>query len=314
MRIIIILSIMLCNIGLYSMEYNTYEMVKVHEFNASEDTKDNSYLRTNFYDQDPHGPMLYFDNDKLVLADQNNNRTIILNENYSFSQIYNFSFFEDKIYNFGKFFIGFNKAYGVVVSDDEKIIIRVSFDDIIQLRQSTNVFYHSNILFIYDKNGKLWSIKNPGLDKNLNILNLLNETETIKLFMNKNIVDGLTIDSKKRIYLDGELQTVDIKIFTEYKKNTRDIENKPYTEKNFEEDYFVDNSGVFIGFDEDGNSYWYYNRGVLVINAYGWPIMIFTVNDQSKVSTTPTVSNKGDVFFLHSEPDLVTLYKIPRKW
>ena len=315
MRLIYLVVVIMCiNNSLFAIEYNQYDMNVVKEYEASQSNLDIEPLRVNFHhnNPEPSGPMIYFKNETLVIADQNANRTISLTDDYTFDKKYNFSFSNEKIHQMNDYILGFDQFDGIHVSYNWNLIVRVSFDYIEVLRYSQSAFYHSNILFVHDENGKLWSIKNPGLDDSKNRKNLLNEDKTLDLFKNGDI-DGLTIDSEKRLFLNGELQTLDYAVFYKYYKGLHP-EGKLSLKLDTQVTDEASSSMRYIGKDNEGNYYWRLGqKHMSIFNYQGFLIEIFKY-DRKKVSTTPAVSPPGDIYFMHHGEEKVTLYKIDRQW
>ena len=315
MRKIYIVALLIISFSLFAIEYNQYEMERVHEFSVSDyRNKDENKLSVNNYSGGGdlvNGPSIYFDEINLVVIDQLSNRTIPLDDKYNFREIYPSSFQDNIVYKQGNYFVGIDN-YGVRIRKDYKYVADLRASDLYMVRNSKSAFYHSNILFIHDKDGKLWSIKNPGLDSVKNRKNLLNEEKTLALFKDGDI-DGLTIDSEKRLFLNGELQTLDIKTYFDYiiniKKHFSDIFNKKSSNN-----FYIRNNADFIGSDTDDNKYWYENNRVLVINKDGIPIDNILLTPDFMLPVPPAVSPSGDIYFMHHGEDKVTLYKIERQW
>lgn len=78
--------------------------------------------------------------------------------------------------------------------------------DIYNLMQEpvTTVDYLSNILFLVDRKGRLYSVLNPSMDQGKNHANYRNPEQTVDLFKTDSVVDlkGLSRDDKGRIFRD----------------------------------------------------------------------------------------------------------------
>ena len=319
MRNIYIAIIMVISSSLFAIEYNQYEMKRVHEFSAENGEKDIDKVGLGFAFEgglSAGGPAIFFDENNFVLADQEKGRTIYLNNDYSFKKIYKKSFYLNSIYfNPSSYFMGLTTEGHIGIFDKTngwELIVQISVDNLSFLRNSKSAFYHSHILFIHDKDGKLWSIKTPSLDDAKNRKNLLNEEKTLALFKDGDI-DGLTIDSEKRLFLNGELQTLDYKTYINYysvnKNIAGTIRNFNYT-YDYLKTFQLDD---FLGKDKYGNKYWGYRGAFMVFNNNGGMID-FSTYTSKKSSTTPAVSPSGDIYFMHHGEDKVTLYKIERQW
>lgn len=79
--------------------------------------------------------------------------------------------------------------------------------DIYDLMQEpvTSVDYLSNILFLVDRKGRLYSVYNPTMDQGENYANYRNPEQTKLLFKSNSGIDlqGLTIDEKGLMYLNN---------------------------------------------------------------------------------------------------------------
>lgn len=306
---------------LYSIDYHTYDLEIVHVFDASQKGEGNKNdLAVNNFPGSGSlsvGPGIFFEEDKLVVSDQVNAqmRTIYLSKNYSFSNIYIESFYNSNVINYNNIILGYNNDY--INAFDKNSLGSFKFNittyDFKIFRNYKDIYYQDNTLFIFDKDYKLWAIKNPGLDMEKNRKNIINEDETIKE-INSGKFKGLSIDSKNRLFLNNKLMTVDIKTFTDYSREIRTVTNKPLISFENSEDLYITGDASYIGSDIDGNKYWYQGSALLIFNTNGWPIEDFVVSEWEKVDTYPAVSPEGDVYFMNYGEDKVTLYKVKRRW
>ena len=324
MRNIYIAIIMVISSSLFAIEYNQYDMKKIKKYDYRQINFDKNiedkypdslgYIPGEGYGG-PNGPEIFCQDENLVIVDQGKNRTIYLDKDYNFNKTYDTSFFDQVVNKINEdILLGFGPS-GISITDIStgfeimSILSSYTFDFV---NNSKSAFYHSNILFIHDKDGKLWSIKNPSLDDAKNRKNLLNEEKTLALFKDGDI-DGLTIDSEKRLFLNGELQTLDYAVFYKYYKSF--YPNRELTIKaGLQVTDAAASSMVYIGYDSDGNYYWRLGqKHMAIFNHKGFTIDFFKY-DRKKVSTTPAVSPSGDIYFMHHGEDKVTLYKIERQW
>jgi len=323
-RIFLTLVLLSCLYNLIAIEYNTYDMEVEHVFSAANlNAKTDNDLAIITFGQNPgaSGPGLFFFYDTLVISDQaywnDDRRTIFLKEDYSFDKIFVGSFYQSINYinNNLIFGLGYDDITCFSMNNDEmknKFKIKNSslsaFDS-----QYKDFYYQDNTLFIVDKNDTLWGIRNPGLDINENKKNIITEEEIIEE-INSGKYKGLTIDTEKRLFLDGELQTLQYKVFVDYwsensTKISGSIKGYEYT---FEE-LLKSNYSNFLGKDLDGNNYWASRKTLIVFNKTG-NIIERARFDIYKSNTYPAVSPSGDVYFMGYGEDNVTLYKIKRQW
>lgn len=304
---------------LFAIEYNKYEMESEHVFNASHfGHNDENDIGVNLYPggEDSLGPGLFFIKKQIIISDQSRkkNRTIYLNNNYSFDKIFEKSFVQSTVYNFINVALGnrFNKFISIYNIEPYEPITFLSYSDFHFLSSYRDVYYQDNTLFVHDKNFKLWAIRNPGMDTNENRKNVISEEYIIKEIKSGKY-EGLTIDDKKRLFKDGELQTVNIKRFFEY-YNEQISDPLPILNKKNKENFYIRNNAVYLGRDEQGFTYWYDNNRVLVVDDNHTPINDILLTKEFMLYTNPAISPKGDIFFLDYGTDKVTLYKIKRQW
>ncbi len=305
--------------NIFAIEYNQYEMKTEHVFSAENGEQDIDKVGLGFAFEgglSAGGPTIFFDDNNLILADQEKSRTIFLNDDYTFNEFFAKSFYLSNIYFIPSFyFMGITTEGHIGIFNKKngwELIVLLSVDNLAFLRNSKSAFYHSNILFIHDENGKLWSIKNPGLDDSKNRKNLLDEKKTLALFKNGDI-DGLTIDSEKRLFLNGELQTLDYAIFYSYYKSLHP-ELEKLTKLQFQISSKTANMMTYLNKDSDLNTYWDMGGKYIAIFNDSGLLFDFFEYDGDKSSTTPAVSPSGDIYFMHHGEEKVTLYKIDRQW
>lgn len=320
MKKILLVFILSC-IKLYSIEYNSYPLEVEHVFNSSFKGKNHEDdLASDFFTaQFPKGPLIYFDEEELVIGDQarKDSRTIYLNDNYGFNRIYDYSFFQAEIISFNNFFVGYN-YYSIITYDNTKgweKISKLKFRDFPPLLNFKDLYYQDNTVFVLSNTNVWYAFKEPGLDYEENFDTMINEEEIIEA-INNGEYEGLTIDDNKRLFLNGELQTINYNTFTKYWLEKQKILDLPKPNVNFTMtiDDLKTGSEDLLGIDSDGNSYWSsWNTDIAVFDKNGFLIELFVVS-REKSSTNPAISPDGDVYFLQHEQDKITLYKIARQW
>lgn len=317
---LLLIFLFLITLYAYSIEYNTYDMEQVFAFKASNLGLDNISdlaIVENPRAGEELGPVIYFDKESLVIADQANKyrRTIYLNDDFTFDKIVKDSFYASKNQSFEDYIIGRGKSHITLFDKTPKWEVRfwLSDDDFIFLRRYKDSFYQENTLFIFDENNTLWAIKDPSLDNEKNKANIISEEDIIK-DINEGKYKGLTIDDKKRLFLDGELQTINYKTFMSLllDKNQK-IAGKI---KGFVYEYSLLARFAITTYsckDNDGNNYWSTDRTFIIYSPDGKLVDLFRY-DSNLSDTYPAVSPEGDIYFLKYGEDKVTLYKIKRQW
>lgn len=314
---IIFLKISIC----YAVEYNSYEMEVEHVFPASHFRNESeSHLGLDHVPGggDPYGPTMFFDNELLVVADRigKPGRTIYLNQDYTFGEITKGLIWKAHLLKRSNFYIGSSTEGFFAFTKENNSFTTVFSVDIYSselLRNSKDYYYQYNTLFFYDKNDKLWAIKNPGLDEKENRKNLVSE-EVIIEEINNGVYEDLTIDSKNRLFYEGDLQTISYRKFVQYWSEKNDnisgyVNDGTYTYSKL----LKSNYSNYLGVDSDNNHYWSSRRTVIVFSEEG-KILDRVRFDIDSSDTYPAVSPDGDVFFMDYGIDKVTLYKIKRKW
>lgn len=315
MKNIFLVFLIVFGCSLFAIEYNSYKMVIEYEFKASYRGQDNEMdLAVEYGTQGigPRGPAIYYSNDHLIISDQLSNRTIITNKDYSFLAIEDKCFFEDLVSVQNGIEVGIN-YYGVRIRDNGELIVEISSSDIPFMNTVNSALYYEKYLFIHDKNNKLLCIKDPSMDVNKNKSSVINEEETIKL-INSGVLKGLTIDSEKRVFVNGELKTLNYPTYIKYwtSRNpdiTGSIRGYDYTSE-FLKGFKFDQ---YLGVDLDNNYYWGYWGAVMIFSMNGYFLDLF-LYDQKLSDAFPAVSPDGDVYFIKHGEDKVTLYKIEREW
>lgn len=174
------------------------------------------------------------------------------------------------------------------------------------------------IVFFYDSNGSIHAIPNPGLDRSENQRNILGSEETHALFVENNPVlpEGLLIDERSRLFLNGNLITRNEDVFAHY---WFELDNMHWrSDAHSAQSYSAANDFHLIGLDRDSNWYWYDGiaRNILIYDVNGIVIDIFSIN-QRNLTTIPTLHPSGDIYTMYFDQedyDSVTIYRITRRW
>lgn len=96
-----------------------------------------------------------------------------------------------------------------------------------------SIIYFPNIVFAQLQSGEYISVINPSLDKEQNKKNFRNPEQTKKLIEANGgneveLPQGLTMDAKGRLFLNGEIQIRDYDMFLEYFKKRNEGLKSPY--------------------------------------------------------------------------------------
>lgn len=322
MKAKILIILLMISFSINANEYNTYELENVHDFKASHygvgGDRDLSLILEGT-NPGPDGPGLFFIEDQLAISDQaywnDQRRTIFLTKDYNFEKILQDSFFGMNVIRFENIYIGENASFIQLFSivDKWEMEMYSSQDRISIIKSANDIYYQDDTLFIYDKSNTLWAIKGPSMDDSQNKANLIKEEDIVREIKD-GVFKGLTIDDKKRLFLNNELQTIKYKTFVKYwsEKSPDLIGNILDGVYSFER-LSKSNYSNYLGRDSDDNYYWSSRKTIVVFNNEGLLIERFKF-DSKKSDTFPAVSPEGDIFFMNYDTDKVTLYKIPRQW
>ena len=175
-----------------------------------------------------------------------------------------------------------------------------------------------NILFVYIDNS-FFAINEPGIDPANNNLRMLDATQIRVLFDNPLAygLDGVTLDSKNRLIVNGELVTrsyeafvtyyMEKRSFTDVLQFTRQVENK-YRALNYK-----GGGNYFAGKDETGNWYWFNSGYLSIFSDKGFQIDLINLVNNSR-QTTPAIHPSGDVYFLDYDKNNVFVKRIQNVW
>ena len=180
-------------------------------------------------------------------------------------------------------------------------------------------WYHNGIIFFHDIENRLVSITEPSTDPAVNRASFRTTEQTRALFLPDSGFDleGLTIDEQDRLFLDGELATLDYPTFLGYWQGVHQAAGNSAALEllaGWPSVVCPDRTG-FVGRDADGNWYWNDNIAMLVFTPAG-ELLEFFVFPEEKITTRPAVSPEGDVYVMHytySYSD-VEIYRVTRRW
>ncbi|MFW6363080.1 MAG: hypothetical protein ACOC0D_04460, partial [Spirochaeta sp.] len=190
----------------------------------------------------------------------------------------------------------------VVVGSQDDPLLTTSFRD---------ALYHNGYLFILNGNVQLVSIESPEYEREVDAGKIRNTDQTRALFAANSDWDsqGLSIDDRDRLFLNGELMTRDFDTFADYWYEVHDGDMEKLTK-------FGRRLGGdrYIGKDDIGYTYWLAaHLYVLVFDETG-KLIEWIKFDHQNVSTIPAVSPEGDLYFMGYEPESINIYRITRRW
>lgn len=326
MKYLVILLLFFTNIYVFTNEYKYQDLEKVHTFLTHNNTEAVAqykvYAPKHPRGPEPTGPSLMFIDDQILLLDHYKGRVLYLDTNFNLLSISDVGIWDSQykiiINNFlvtGDNLLG--EAIAVYDLGNKFDIIAFmsttpgNADNYFKkFKDFKDLYYFNNDLFFIDRNNKLWCIKNFSKSYDENKSNLMNESETLN-FLNTTNYKDFYIDDNKRFFYNNKLKTISFYTFFTFYKDIHGSEIIPLDNVKLSK---KSTHMTFLGNDIEGNFYW--GRGtnrVVIFNNEG--IYVDTIRyDINKTSTYPIVSPKGDLYFMHHSPEVVTLYKINRKW
>ena len=212
-------------------------------------------------------------------------------------------------YGLGGFFVD---------SFDGERLITVSFDN--SGIKHGEVYYIGNTAIYCGFGGELYSVQNPGPDPAKNNSIRLDDAGTRALLKEpeKYGLSGVTIDPKKRIFLDGVLQTREYKTFYEYWKGKTGSASlkKPGASFDYDAEIFYKNTTPELaGYDSAGNIYWASGDALLVFATTGYLLDIFApIDSLAYKKTAYAIHPSGDAYFLGYDTSGVYIYRVKNVW
>jgi len=313
----IVVIFMLSNITLYSNEYNVYQQELVQIYKVGNSKGEFILDLSTPYDNGPSA--ISFDaNGKLYIVDIVKYRLVVFYNNKFVNEYYNLfscksrqlEIREDYLISYGDQCISIDN-----IDFRKKAIVYLNesiYKD--EIPNITNIIFTDDIIFLYLKNGSILSISNLGLDWEENNKKILghNETEALFEFGEKYNLFGLTIDDKKRIFLNGELLTRNYEAFYKYWEEIN-IDMKDHKFIPLKPEY--SDNAIFIGKDVNNNFYWDIGLShIYVFNKNGLVLELFKYNKKREYKTLPAIHPSGDVYFLDYDENGVYLYRVKNVW
>ncbi len=302
-----------------STSYNEYLMILVHQFSLGSSTGELRVYDASSMSGYPGPTSLTFLRDnRILIVDVWNERLSIFNDEFEIQEEIHttngrlvagpFHYFADE-----------NVIIGTSMPDtwagidlEGDVFFRMSkTDSPLPNNYFRSYWYHNDVLFIHDRDNCLVSIREPSPVSEENRQRFLDTDQTRALFEAGSGWDpqGLSIDEQDRLFLDGELVTLDFRTFSDYWYEVHDGDMSKLSA-------FGRRIGgdTFIGKDNQGYTYWdAAHQFILVFSADGKLIEWFRY-DFNKSSTPPTVSPEGHVYFMNSTQDTIDIYRVDRQW
>lgn len=305
---------------------SSFEIVK--QFNIGENVTDLGFA---LYpgDQSRYYPTIAFTNGRLTIDDYYNKRIIRYDSRFQPVEYIDYSSigwpeaFTIVDSHYGNIFYTYADGLAIYLFDKNIFSFITTFESIphsiVALNEFKSFEFYKNILFIHDKNRKLWCLTAPGLDQIQNKRNLLNTEQTKTLIQNKwgNSSD-IKIDNSDRLFINGVLQTRDFITFKNYYReiNAGKQNVALKTNPSLPTDFSGYNDLDLIGKDSNGYFYWTFAWGpIFIFNSDGWIVKVVEFN-QSGIWLAPAVSPAGDIYILEIIPNQkkINIKKLRRNW
>ncbi|MFW6363328.1 MAG: hypothetical protein ACOC0D_05735, partial [Spirochaeta sp.] len=242
---------------------------------------------------------LFFNGEIPVVADTLNARFVELDSQFNWSRalstggIAPHGFFRET-HEDNWVSLGNNVSMGFAFNQEQLFMVGGRNDDPYLVPTLRDVVYHNEILFIRNGDGDLVHIPNPQISTRSNQEIVQGTDQTRVLFDSDSDWDpqGLTIDENDRLFLNGELATLDYQTFYEYWEEYHAGDIEKLTDIGMR--ISTNATMRYMGRDSDGNHYWaHYHIGVAIFSPEGKLFYRLRYND-SNVSTIPAVSPEGD--------------------
>jgi Bacterial SH3 domain len=295
--------------------YHKYNLELVQKFS-------NNRVPTGLVSQDIQGygglstPTFVRNAKDLKIYDVMQNRMVVLDAKFQISQAFPYPE-SGQIFASGAWYMNFDRDYGFEICTHQGISINKILPIPPRFRQPKGLLLHKNFLFVHDDVGLLNAYQfQPGYT---GTPVLLNTEQTRRLFKPDSGVDlaGLSIDSQDRLFLNGELVTLEYKTFASYfKEKNGNIPRIGQAVSLSADPLKFSNEGTnYLGRDADGNRYWGGEGGSAVFNAHGNFIEYFIIMGAAKYRTVwPHVAPNGDLYFLGNDDTWISLYRVKNIW
>ena len=220
----------------------------------------------------------------------------------------------DRFFAFGSTIVIYDEEGYDLCDDSGKFLFQVD-----EHRGSDNprsLFLYRNVLFAnYNQTGFASYVLTGDRAKP----SRLDTSQTRALFADNSPIDlaGLTLDDKNRLFLDGDLVTMDYDTFIEYfahEKGNASATPPAYVHVDLAYALLrTMHSNEFVGRDASGNWYWRSNGYyLLVMNKLGW--LIAAIQSEDKDIDSTAVAPNGDIYSLRSDDTWVYLERFENTW
>lgn len=307
---------------LWATEINQYEEILVHSFNIGYADGEIDLIEGP-YENSPSGIWITKNNEFIIIDLIDSKIDIFYNNNFitNIEDIWGFV-------NNTRFYDTDHFLYSYSYMNQNVTALNRTNNKLKELTFPNNIsnknmnIITKNVIFNYFENGEICSyvLLDP---VNMLYSKLLNEQDTLDLFIDpeNNGLKDYTIDSKKRIFNNGNIQNRDYHTLYNYWKELRQDENvihdyeipqvPPFKELN-------NIDGRFGRFDLDHNSYWLLGGYIVIFDSFGNVIDYFKYNNYTNKILGPAIDLNGNIFYISKDKlngkTVLNLYKIARLW
>lgn len=316
-KLLLITIILLVTLNIFAEKYHTYDM----EFVITLPTGGGKgKLTIEPYSPYKSGPSAFaFDKkNNLYVSDILAGKLVKFDESYTFVAEYKdcyaakakHLFIDDK-----ENFITYNKlAIKMDTPDLKKKFVVSPFESSYKnMYTEYNFTYHNGKVYIPLNDGSMISIDNPGTDYKENI----NKAKKVSPGTTKTRSGNeVIIDEQNRIIENGDIVTVSYDQYVKFKKEKQKKNPTRSTKKldiSITIEEYLNQDLLYLGKDNDKNTYWFCTDLVMVIDKQGELLEAFVPNPV-KSRIFPTIHPSGDVYYLTHDQKEVYLWKISRKW
>jgi len=312
MKRLFLLSLIFLSVFIYSEEYNVYNFITVKSFNHEELGFDIST------EDGPNGPQLVYGNNTMIINDSRERRLAFLDKDFNIKEYVakersglNF------VYSRNNETLITSFIHHVLIIDrltgEREFFVMVR--DLPNINKPFDPFYFDDYLFLKTNGNELLALELSD-DLPREVKNVLDETQIRNLILTLPELSDISIDSKNRIFLNGELQTRDYETFYRYWEEKNGSIEKVGNASEITTSTSINlHSGTsFVGRDNNGNVYWNDGMAILIFNNNGNLIDKFYLNPEMYFSCTPVVDPVGNIYFFKYRSDRIELNKISRQW
>jgi hypothetical protein len=308
-----------------SQGYNQYPLVRMYQWNIGTG-KDNLATYYPGSDIGPNGPtgLCFNARGNLIIYDNQNQKIKKYSYEYNVIKSWDIEKVDTNIQiqaiKNQLLFTGKLLVFRIIEDKNPQVLIKYGVEGMGK-NLHTQYYLFNDLLFIQNGTSIESMIPNPVLNPAENNHRFLNEVATRELFKEpeKYGLAGVTLDSKNRLFVNGELETRDYRTFYEYwsKKNNSETLKKKNVVFSWDATQYLKQSVAFVGKDSIGNRYWTPGFPVMVFNPQGY-LIDFIIPDpdhiMEKKKTSYAIHPSGDIYFLDYDKVGVYLYRVENVW